>query len=106
MDEKDAKIKELEARVEELEDGSVLDVLEFGVEQLSRGHNKCFIFDSEMIDAAWIATRGSEGGRGILRIFNIQECEGCKGKSIIMDEEHRQRPCPGCDGRGWVVENG
>ena len=100
------EIERLRERIEELEGASVKEVLEFGVEQMSRGHDKYYIFDNEMINAAWIATRGSESGRGILRIFHIHECEGCvKGRVWISDGQDGdvEFDHAACNGHGWVI---
>ena len=102
----EVELTEKDKRIEELEEASVKEVLEFGVEQMSRGHDKYYIFDNEMINAAWIATRGSESGRGILRIFHIHECEGCvKGRVWISDGQDGdvEFDHAACNGHGWVI---
>ena len=59
-------------RIEELEDASVLEVLEAGTEMLSRGHEKYHIITDEQIRAVWIAARGSESSLSILRLLGIE----------------------------------
>jgi hypothetical protein len=115
------EIKALHERIEELEDASVKEVLDFGVEQLSRGHDKYHITTTDQIDAAWVylslADHGPEHcrvcGKNILQKLGIVRCEGCGG---VGDREPygMYQPngdptdptwvkCPDCNGHGWVI---
>jgi hypothetical protein len=79
--------RELRQRIEELEDASVKEVLDFGVEQLSRGHDKYHIITTEKIRAAVEMARKLEGDPrwkrmadaiwDTLELFNIFRCGGC-----------------------------
>ena len=106
-------INRLRAQVEELEDASVKEVLDFGVEQMSRGHDKYHIITSKMIGEAVVMTlklyrNGCDCGWLVLNKLNIFKCEGCSAighPSVTVDEEGREWKCSGCDGKGWVVKD-
>ena len=103
-------INRLRAQVEELEDASVKEVLDFGVEQMSRGHDKYHIITSKMIGEAVVMTlklyrNGCDCGWLVLNKLNIFKCEhpGVPRVSHIINE--LLRPCLDCNDKGWVVKD-
>lgn len=90
----DMYITELRQRIEELEDASVREVLNFGVEQLSRGHDKYHIITGAQIDAAWEEANKTTGTqyenvtllRFLKKHFGIKRCENCDGDGAIEQE--------------------
>ena len=57
----------------------------------------------KMIDAAWLAARGSESSLSILRLFNIFRCECQKRKPGEPPDYGYFEKCPICNGRGYVI---
>jgi hypothetical protein len=109
-------IQALRASIEELEDASVKEVLDFGVEQLSRGHDKYSLITEEQIDHAWSFRETDPNGciDAALSCFDILPCDGCAdslagpGTVFKMDVGHigGHVPCPTCHrngkSHGWM----
>ena len=103
------QIDGLEQRIKELEDASVKEVLDFGVEQLSRGHDKYHIITTAQIDGAWEMTNDSYGPYGEhLRVglgkLGIVRCEKCRPEDYSMEWGEGGILCSSCNGHEWVVE--
>jgi hypothetical protein len=105
----------LRERIEELEDASVKEVLDFGVEQLSRGHDKYCLTTEKQIDHAWSFRETDPNGciDAALSCFNILPCEECGGTCHVTGYElvpgqvlQCVIDCPTCrrngKSHGWV----
>jgi hypothetical protein len=105
---------EKDRRIAELEDASVKEVLDFGVEQLSRGHDKYCLITEEQINHAWSFRETDPNGciDAALSCFNIFPCEACgwsghDGTITTLDIEVGWADCPTCrrngKSHGWVI---
>lgn len=61
---------------------------------------------AEMIDAAWLAARGSESSLSILRLLHVNQCFGCNGWGRTLDEDGEEviAECLVCNGHGWTIK--
>jgi hypothetical protein len=101
----------LEARIEELEKQKAQTERIFDEYCAKvKGFNDCHHhITNDQIDAAvLLLTRHGlkmavDLGWLILGIFHIFRCEGCDCYQGMSDPARVNKPCPDCDGHGWVI---